>query len=153
MPHNTTHEFFIKEAIKEAVKAQLNDEVPVGAVAVKDGIIIARAHNKKEMLKNATAHAELILINKVLKKTNCKYLDGVTVYVTLEPCPMCAGALLNARVAGLYFGAFDKKAGACGSLLNLLSDSRFNHTCPVTGGILESDCASLLSGFFKKKRV
>ncbi len=143
---------FMKLAIKEAKKAELVDEVPIGAVIVKDGKVIARAHNKKETKNQATRHAEIEAIEKATKKVNNWWLEDCDIYVTLEPCAMCAGALINSRLRNIYFGAYDKKAGCCGSLYNLPEDTRFNHRLKVEGGILEEECASLLTNYFKKKR-
>ena len=143
---------FMKLAIKEAKKAELIDEVPIGAVIVKDGKVIARAHNKKESKNQATRHAEIEVIEKATKKVNNWWLEDCDIFVTLEPCAMCAGALINSRLRNIYFGAYDKKAGCCGSLYNLPEDTRFNHRLKVEGGILEEECASLLTNYFKKKR-
>ena len=139
-------------AIKEAQKAEMIDEVPIGAIIVKDGKVIARAHNKKESKNQATRHAEIEAIEKATKKVNNWWLEDCDIYVTLEPCAMCAGALINSRLRNIYFGAYDKKAGCCGSLYNLPVDVRFNHRLGVEGGILEEECASLLTNYFKKKR-
>ena len=139
-------------AIREAQKAEMIDEVPIGAVIVKDGKVIARAHNKKESKNQATRHAEIEAIEKATKKVNNWWLEDCDIYVTLEPCAMCAGALINSRLRNIYFGAYDKKAGCCGSLYNLPIDVRFNHRLGVEGGILEEECASLLTNYFKKKR-
>lgn len=143
---------YMRMAIKEAKKAELIDEVPIGAVIVKDGKVIARAHNKKESKNQATRHAEIEAIEKATKKVNNWWLEDCDIYVTLEPCAMCAGALINSRLRNIYFGAYDKKAGCCGSLYNLPVDTRFNHRLKVEGGILEEECALLLSNYFKKKR-
>ncbi|MBQ4073388.1 MAG: nucleoside deaminase [Clostridia bacterium] len=143
---------FMRLAIKEAQKAEMIDEVPIGAVIVKDGKVIARAHNKKESKNQATRHAEIEAIEKATKKVNNWWLEDCDIYVTLEPCAMCAGALINSRLRNIYFGAYDKKAGCCGSLYNLPVDVRFNHRLGVEGGILEEECASLLTNYFKKKR-
>lgn len=143
---------FMRLAIKEAKKAEMIDEVPIGAVIVKDGKVIARAHNKKESKNQATRHAEIEAIEKATKKVNNWWLEDCDIYVTLEPCAMCAGALINSRLRNIYFGAYDKKAGCCGSLYNLPTDTRFNHRLGVEGGILEEECASLLTNYFKKKR-
>jgi tRNA(adenine34) deaminase len=144
-------EYFMKQALKEAKKAMLLDEVPVGCVIVKDNKIIARAHNKKEAKQNATAHAEIEAINKASKKLNNWHLDGADIYVTLEPCPMCAGAMINSRIGNLYFGAWEPKFGACGSIVNLFENA-FNHKINFEGGILAEECALLLKNFFKNKR-
>lgn len=143
---------YMIEAIKEAKKGTKYDEVPVGAVIVKDDVIIARAHNKKEEKKCANFHAEMVAIEKACKKINDWRLVGCDIYVTLEPCAMCTGALINARVDNIYFGAYDEKAGCCGSLYDLMKDKKFNHASNVQGGILQEECASMLTNYFKKKR-
>ena len=143
---------FMRQAIKEAEKAEKIDEVPIGAVVVKDGKIIARAHNKKESKNQATRHAEIEAIEKATKKVGNWWLEDCDIYVTLEPCAMCAGALINSRLRNIYFGAYDKKGGCCGSLYNLPVDVRFNHRLGVEGGILERECAEILTNYFKKKR-
>ena len=143
---------YMREALKEAKKAGNEDEVPVGAVAVLNGKIIARAHNRKEKKLSATRHAEIELLEKAAKKLGNWWLEGVEVFVTLEPCAMCAGAMINARIGALYFGAWEPKTGCCGSLYNLPADKRFNHNFPVTGGVAEEECAKLLSDYFKEKR-
>ena len=139
-------------ALEEAEKAREKGEVPVGAVIVKDGEIIARAHNLKETLKDPTAHAEIIAIREACNKLNNWRLHGCEMYVTLEPCPMCSGAMMLARVEEVYFGAYDPKGGAAGSLLNLLEDERFNHWSYVEGGILEEACGQVLKDFFRALR-
>ena len=145
-------EKFMREALKEAKKALENEEVPVGAVIVKDGKIIARAHNMKETKKNATCHAEIIAIQRACKKLDSWRLLDCEMYVTLEPCSMCAGALINARIKKLYIGTDDDKTGACGSVLNLLSDYKFNHEVQIQRNILKDDCEKLLKEFFKYLR-
>lgn len=141
----------MKAAILEAKKAFLEDEVPVGAVIVKDDKIIAKAHNKCEKMGDPTCHAELIAIKKALKKLNTSRLKGCQLYVTLEPCPMCAGAIIHARIDEVIFGAFDLKGGAVSSKTDLFNKG-FNHTPTVYEGILEKECAEILSDFFKTKR-
>lgn len=143
---------YMKEALKEAKKAYNKDEVPVGCVIVKQGKIIAKAYNKREKSQDATAHAEILCIKKACKKINSFRLNDCEIYVTLEPCPMCAGAIINARIAKVFFGAYDNKAGCCGTLYNLPTDKRFNHNAEIKGGILEQDCATLLKKFFYEKR-
>ncbi len=143
---------YMRLALKEAQKAEKIDEVPIGAIIVKDGKVIARAHNKKESKNQATRHAEIEAIEKATKKVNNWWLEDCDMYVTLEPCAMCAGALINSRLRAVYYGAHDKKAGCCGSLYNLPTDSRFNHRLTVEGGILEEECASILTNYFRKKR-
>ena len=148
----TEEERFMKEAIRQAKKAWALKEVPIGCVIVSDGKIIARGYNRRNTDKNTLSHAELNAIRKASKKLGDWRLEGCTMYVTLEPCPMCAGAMINARVARVVFGAFDPKAGCCGTLYQLIQDGRFNHTCPVTGGVLEAECAGILKEFFARKR-
>lgn len=145
-------EKFMKAALKEASKAPSENEVPVGAVVVYDGKIIARAHNKRETKQSATAHAEILAIEKACKLLKSWRLEGCDLYVTLEPCPMCAGAIINSRIESVYFGAKDAKAGCCGSLYNLTGDVRFNHRPLVEGGFLQEQCAKLLTDYFKDKR-
>lgn len=142
----------MREALKEASKAYKEDEIPVGCVIVKDGKIIARAHNRKVNKNNTLYHAELIAIDKASKKLDSWRLTGCEMYVTLEPCPMCAGALINSRMSKLYIGTKDPKAGACGSVLNLLSDYKFNHKVEVEYGVLQKECEKILKEFFKELR-
>jgi tRNA(adenine34) deaminase len=149
---NKMHEKFMKIAIEEAEKAFMLDEVPVGAVIVKDGQIIAKGHNLRETLKSATAHAEIIAINEACAKLNGWRLFDCDIYVTLEPCPMCAGALVNARIDRIIYGAADCKRGACGSLYNFVQDQRLNHNLEVVGGICELECKAVLQKFFRMKR-
>ena len=143
-------EKYMKEAIKEAIKAYKIEEVPVGAIIVKDGKIIARAHNKKETKKNATSHAEILAIQKACKKLESWRLTDCEMYVTLEPCSMCAGALINARIKKVYIGTEDAKTGACGSVLNLLEDYKFNHK--IEKYVLKDECEKILKDFFKMLR-
>lgn len=144
---------FMERAIKVAKQGEQFDEVPVGAVVVFEGEIIAEAHNMKEQFGSALYHAEMIALSEAVKKIGNWRLHGCDVYVTLEPCAMCAGAMINSRVDNVYFGAYDQKAGCCGTLYNLPTDARFNHRPNVEGGIMESECAALLSDFFAKKRL
>ena len=144
---------FMKAAINEAKKAAKKDEVPIGAVIVQDGKIIARGHNTRQKTQNAINHAEMIAIQKACKKVGSWRLIDCDIYVTLEPCPMCAGAIINSRISNVYFGAYDQKAGCTGTLYNLPVDQRFNHRANVEGGIMEQECANLLSDFFKQKRA
>ncbi|MBO5102924.1 MAG: tRNA adenosine(34) deaminase TadA [Clostridia bacterium] len=145
-------EKFMREALKQAVKAKELDEVPVGAVVVRNGEVIARAYNTKNKNKNALLHAELEVLKKAQKVLGDWHLLDCDLYVTLEPCPMCAGACINTRLRAVYFGAYDPKAGCCGSLYNLPEDKRFNHRVEVVGGILGQECATILTEFFKSKR-
>ena len=139
----------MKEALKEAKKAYKKEEVPVGAIIVKDGKIIARAHNIKETKKNAVGHAEILAIQKACKKLKAWRLIDCEMYVTLEPCSMCAGALINSRINKIYIGTDDPKTGACGSVLNLLEDYPFNHKIEIEKYILKDECEGLLKEFFK----
>ncbi len=145
-------EKFMKEALKEAKKADKKLEVPVGCVIVKDGKIIARAHNIKETKQDTTKHAEIIAIQKASKKLETWRLLDTQMYVTLEPCSMCAGAIIQARIKKVYIGAMDEKTGACGSVLNLLQDYKFNHKVEVETGIRKEECENILKEFFKKLR-
>lgn len=145
-------EKFMKEALKEAKKAYNKLEVPVGAVIVKDGKIIARAYNQKECKNDTTNHAEILAIKKASKKLNSWRLIDCDMFVTLEPCSMCAGALIQSRIRKVYIGAPDLKTGACGSVLNLLEDYTFNHKVEVENGILKNECESILKNFFKELR-
>lgn len=146
------HDEFMELAILEARKALLLKEVPVGAVIVKDGIVIARGHNLRETLRKATSHAEIIAIDEACTKLNGWRLFGCDMYVTLEPCPMCAGALVNARIDRIIYGATDYKRGACGSIYNIGHDERLNHRLEIVGGVMEEECLELLKNFFVEKR-
>jgi tRNA(adenine34) deaminase len=143
---------YMSEAIKEARQAVGEDEVPVGCVIVYKGKIIARAHNQVEMLKDPTAHAEMLALTSATNYLNAKWLNEASLYVTIEPCSMCVGALVLARIRNLYFGAKDPKAGACGSVINIANHKKLNHRIKVKKGILEKECSFLLREFFKKKR-
>ena len=145
-------EKFMKEALKEARKAYNKLEVPVGAVIVKDGQVIARAHNLKETKHDTTKHAEIMAIEKASKKLESWRLTGCEMYVTLEPCTMCAGALIQARIDKVYIGTMDYKTGACGSVLNVLEDYRFNHKVKYKTGVLQEECEKILQDFFKGLR-
>jgi tRNA(Arg) A34 adenosine deaminase TadA len=147
------HESAMRLAISEARTAALGGDVPVGAVVVVDGIVVARARNERERQSDPTAHAEIIAIREAARALGSWRLERATVFVTLEPCCMCAGALVSARVGALVFGAADPKAGACGSLYNLCVDPRLNHELPVTEGVLASECGELLSEFFSGLRA
>lgn len=146
------NEVFMKEALKEAKKAYKKLEVPVGAVIVKDGEIIAKAHNQKETKFDTTKHAEILAIQKASKKLNSWRLIDCDMYVTLEPCSMCAGAIINARIRKVYIGAVDEKTGAVGSVLNLFTDYKFNHKVLFEKGLLEDQCREALQNFFKSLR-
>jgi len=143
---------YMKEALKEAIKALEKDEVPIGCVITYDNKIIARAHNQVETLKDPTAHAEMIAITQAASFLGSKWLQGVSVYVTIEPCQMCAGALVLARIDRLVFGAEDPKTGAFGSVFNILKSKNLNHKFEVTSGIMGKESSSIISEFFKKKR-
>ncbi len=148
----TEQEKYMKEALNQAKKAYEKGEIPVGAVIVKEHKIIARAYNEKEYKLDTTRHAEILAIQKASKKLKSWRLQDCDMYVTLEPCSMCAGALIQARVRKLYIGTMDKKTGACGSVLNLLKDYTFNHKVEVESGILQKDCENILKNFFKELR-
>jgi tRNA(adenine34) deaminase len=152
MQGDNQDEYYMKEAIAEAKRAQELNEVPIGAVLVIEGKIIARAHNLRETHQNAVAHAELLAINQACQLLGSWRLEEATLYVTLEPCPMCAGAIILARVKRVVYGAPDPKAGCAGTFMNLLQDVRFNHQSEVTKGVLELECGQLLSDFFRKIR-
>ena len=143
--------YFMQQALKCAKTAQEKDEVPIGAVIVKDNKIIAKGYNKSITLKDTTAHAEIVAIRKACKKLNNYRLTDCSIYVTIEPCSMCMGALILARIKNLYFGAKDIKAGACGSVLDI-SKAKTNHKINVSGGLLEQECAKIIKEFFKNKR-
>jgi tRNA(adenine34) deaminase len=143
----------MREALKEAFRGYEEGEVPVGAVIERGGRIVARAHNQVERLKDATAHAEMIALTQAAAEAGDWRLDGATLYVTKEPCPMCAGAIALSRVARLVFGARDEKAGAAGSRLDILSDGCLNHTVEVVAGIEGGECSGLLKRFFRARRA
>lgn len=145
-------EIYMKEAIAEAQKAALHGDVPIGCVIVFEGKIIAAARNERELDKNALCHAELTAIEEACRVRGGWRLFGCTLYVTLEPCPMCAGAIINARIDNVYFGAYDSKAGSFGSVTDL-SLLPYNHRPEIHGGILKEECGALLSDFFKKLRA
>lgn len=146
-----TDEQWMRRAMQEARKAEEIDEVPIGAVIVRDGEILAAAFNMRETNRNPLAHAEIEAIQKAAGVLGGWRLLGCTLYVTLEPCPMCAGAIVNARIPRVVFGAYDKKAGALGTLYDL-AEGKLNHTPEVRGGVLDEECAALLSTYFRKKR-
>lgn len=144
---------FMALAVSEAERALDLDEVPIGAVIAKDGEIIARAHNRRETLHDATAHAEMLVMRDACEKLKNWRLMGCTIYVTMEPCPMCAGAMQQARVARLVYGVPDPKAGAAGSVMNILDEPRLSHKLRITGGVEEEPCRNLLNIFFKRVRL
>jgi tRNA(adenine34) deaminase len=146
-------ERYMQEAIKEAHKAGDIDEVPIGAVIVLDGEIIARAHNLRETRQSSIAHAEVLAIDDACRKLGTWRLEDAELYVTLEPCPMCAGAIMLSRIKKVVYGAKDPKGGCAGTFMNLLQDERFNHQSEVVTGVLEEECGALLSDFFRELRI
>ena len=144
---------FMKSAIKQAKIALKKDEVPIGAVVVMNGKIIARAHNLMEKTQVATAHAEILAINKACKKLKSWRLDQAELYVTIEPCAMCAGAIVNARIKKVYFGAYEKKSGCAESKFPVLSESGLNYSTEFEGGILLETCSEMIKNYFKAKRI
>ena len=143
----------MRAALREAEKARELDEVPIGCVIVQNERIIAKGHNLTEQLKDATAHAEMMAITIASAALESRYLTDVTLYVTIEPCPMCAGAIVLARIPKLVFGAYDIKAGACGTLYNIPEDKRLNHQVKVIPGVLDAECSSMMQDYFRKKRI
>ena len=143
---------FMEMALKEAKKAFEKDEVPIGAVIVSNGKVVAKAHNQTQTKKLATAHAEILAIEKASKKYPSWRIEDAEMYITLEPCAMCAGAIANARINKVYFGAYEEKSGCAVSLYPVLTKSGLNHKVEVTGGILEKECSSLIKEYFKGKR-
>jgi tRNA(adenine34) deaminase len=153
-PSHPVHRFHMEGAIEEARRADAEDEVPVGAIIVDPQRgIIAQAHNQKEQLRDPTAHAEMIAITQAAASLQSWRLDECILYVTLEPCPMCAGAIVQARLPMVVYGCTDPKAGACHTLFTITNDTRLNHRCNVLGGVLGPQCAALLSAFFARKRA
>jgi tRNA(adenine34) deaminase len=146
------HETFMQQALVEAEQAYDEEEVPVGAVIVHDGRVIAAAHNQREQLHDPTAHAEMVAITQAAEARQSWRLDECTLYVTLEPCPMCAGAILQARIPTVVYGATDPKAGAVESLYQLLGDGRLNHRAAVVSGVLAEPCGQILTRFFQQQR-
>lgn len=146
------HQQFMELALREARQALAENEVPVGAVIVHAGRVIAAAHNQREQLHDPTAHAEMIAITQAAESLRSWRLEQCTLYVTLEPCPMCAGAILQARLPRLVYGAPDPKAGAVATLYQLLTDPRLNHRCEIVAGVLANSCSQLLTGFFQDQR-
>lgn len=145
-------EKWMKEAIKQALKAKEKDEVPIGCVIVKDDKIISKSYNLREYMQQSIAHAEILAIQKACKKLGTWRLEDCELYVTLEPCPMCAGAIIQSRISKVIFGAYDKKGGCVETCANLFDVKEFNHHPQYIGGILEEDCSKLLKDFFKEKR-
>jgi tRNA(adenine34) deaminase len=146
------HDHFMQLALAEAEQALREDEVPIGAVIVRDGRVIAQAHNQREQLRDPTAHAEMIAITQAAESLQSWRLDGCTLYVTLEPCPMCAGAIVQARIPLVVYGAADPKAGAVETLYRLLDDPRLNHRAETVPGVLGGPCGEILSRFFREQR-
>ena len=146
-------ERFMRAAIKAAAIAEENGDVPIGAVIVYENQIIGKAYNQREQLQDPTAHAEIIALTQAAAAIGSWRLEGCTIYVTLEPCPMCAGALVLSRMDRLIFGCDDSKAGACKSLYNIVQDERLNHRLEVTSGVLREECSRLLQDFFQKRRT
>lgn len=143
---------YMEEALRLAARAAEAGEVPVGAVIVQDGRVIARAHNQVETLKDATAHAEMIALTQASEAVGDWRLEGTEVFVTMEPCPMCAGAMVLSRVGRIVYGAPDPIAGACGSVFNIVAEKKLNHRIPVVAGVMSDRCGELLKSFFKSRR-
>lgn len=148
----TEHERWMKYAFREAEKAYDNEEIPIGCVIVFQNSIIAKAHNQVETLKDPTAHAEILAITSASAYLQSKYLMGCSMYVTLEPCVMCAGALVNSKLENLFFGAFDSKCGAAGSVFDITNNKNMNHRVNVLGGVMDIECGELINSFFDLKR-
>ncbi|MBQ3038353.1 MAG: tRNA adenosine(34) deaminase TadA [Clostridia bacterium] len=146
------NETFMREALKQAKKAKKINEAPIGAVIVRDNKIISRGYNKRETKKNGLYHAEIIAIDKACKKLSGWRLPGCDIYITLEPCPMCAGAIIQTRIENVYFGAYDQKSGCGGSVFNMFEDVVFNHKPNISGGHMQCECSQILSDFFKTLR-
>ncbi len=146
-------EKFMKIALKEAMKAELDGDVPIGCVIVKDGVIIAKGRNMREKKMDSTLHAEMVAIKKACKKLSNWRLDDCELYVTIEPCPMCAGAIVNSRIKTVYFGATDPVSGCCESVFPVLSQKQFYHTVEFFSGILEEDCKNIMKNFFRRRRL
>ena len=147
------HELYMCEAIKEAKKALFHQDVPVGAVVVFEDRIISRACNQVELLRDPTAHAEMIAITGATNFLGAKWLSKACIYVTIEPCSMCAGALVLARIKEIFYGAKDPKTGACGSVADIVNNDKLNHRIKTSGGVLEKECVVLLQEFFRKQRI
>lgn len=148
----TQHEIYMNYAFKEAEKAFEKEEIPIGCIIVFQNTIIAKAHNLVETLKDPTAHAEILAITSAAEYLQSKQLVGCSVYVTLEPCAMCAGAIVLSKTENLFFGAYDVKSGACGSVLNITNNKALNHNCNVLGGIQDEKCKDILKSFFEIRR-
>ena len=152
MQSNIIDEKFMKVAIEEAKKALEINEVPIGAVLVKDGEIISKGYNRRQTTQRSITHAEILAIDEACEELGTWRLEDTVLYVTLEPCPMCAGAIIQSRVSKVVYGASDPKAGCAGTLMNLLGDSRFNHQSEVVSGVLELECGEMLTTFFRNLR-
>lgn len=154
-PAHPFHQMHMQMALEEAAAAEAEDEVPVGAVILdlQSGFVVAAAHNQKEQLQDPTGHAEIIAITQAAAARRSWRLDHCMLYVTLEPCPMCAGAIVQARIPIVVYGCTDPKAGACHTLFQITNDPRLNHRCEVVGGVLAERCAGVLSAFFARKRA
>jgi tRNA(adenine34) deaminase len=146
-------DYFMRLALREAEKAREHEDVPIGAVVVRDGELLAAAHNERELRQDPTAHAEILALREAARAGGSWRVLDATLYVTLEPCAMCAGAIVLARVPRVVYGATDPKAGACGSVLDVLADARLNHRPEVLSGLLAPDCGQLLSDFFASRRL
>jgi tRNA(adenine34) deaminase len=146
------HQFFMELALQQAQAAAAVDEVPVGAVIARDGRVIGAAHNQREQLRDPTAHAEMLAITQAAESVGDWRLENCVLYVTLEPCPMCAGAIVQARIPIVVFGASDPKAGAAHSMFRLLDDERLNHRCEIVPGVLDRQCGQILTDFFQRQR-
>jgi tRNA(adenine34) deaminase len=145
-------EYFMRLALREAQRASEHEDVPIGAVVARDGEVIAAAHNERELRQDPTAHAEIIALREAARVMGTWRVLGAVLYVTLEPCAMCAGAIVLARIARVVYGAGDPKAGACGSVLDVLGEPRLNHRPDVAGGLLAGECGEMLSAFFASRR-
>lgn len=152
MDDKRNHDYWMAQALREAQSAYDRGEVPVGAIVVRNGIIIGKGSNQTEMLQDPTAHAEMIAITAAATHIGQRWLEGCTLYVTLEPCPMCAGAIVLARLPALVFGSYDPKAGACSTLYTITNDTRLNHRVHTVGGVKQDECGALLRSFFLGKR-
>ena len=149
----TPHERWMKLALREAIRAYEHKEVPVGAVVVHKETIIAKGYNQVEMLRDPTAHAEMIALTSATTHLENKFLNDCVLYVTMEPCPMCAGAIVLSRIPTIVFGCYDPKMGACGSLFNIAENKKLNHQVHLIGGVLDIECGGLIKEFFEKKRT
>lgn len=146
-------ERFMRMALREAEKAFDEREIPIGCVIVKDGVVVGKGHNQIEMLKDATAHAEILSIGTASSSLDNWRLDGCTLYVTIEPCPMCAGAILNSRISRIVYGSPDSRFGGCGTTIDVITNNALKRTVPVTGGVLADECLGILKAFFQRMRL